>query len=114
MKLQNSVGQTARAGSVLIYFVFAMVILGVIAEVSALVFQNVKLSHRRQDMQAAQQFAEGGASLATAEFATAYTNQNANLVTNLLNNAAGHYAKNNSLSLSSNALTVVERTISSP
>ena len=102
MNLKIAAKPAAQNGSILIYFLFTLVVLGSIAQVSSYVVQNARLGHRRLDMQAAQQFAEGGATLAAGEFAKAYTNKASTLKSNLLNNATGAYTLNSTLGNSTN------------
>lgn len=112
MKSASFQKNRSESGSILVYFVFALVIASAIASVSYLSLTTINIAHRRTDMICATQLAEGGAALACREMEMAYTNRTAKFRNNLLANAAGAYALNSGLS--SEHMKVYERTITAP
>lgn len=111
MKTKQFQKNQAEAGAILIYFIFALVIIASIASVSSLALNTVKLAHRRDDMIRATQLAEGSAALASMELEKAYTNTQP-FAASLVANAAGAYILNTTLG--GGLQKVYERTITSP
>ena len=93
------------------YFIVMVVAVSTIAGLGAYVAQSTNLAHRRNDMIAAIQYAEGGAVTACKDLdgTLTTTKTGGNMNSRLANKG---YAQNNSVSTSSD--TVYERTISSP
>src|SRR6266576_2014026 len=111
MKIESHNLPPTRRGSVMIgYFIIMVVALSTIAGLGAYVAQSTNLAHRRNDMIAAIQYAEGGAVIACKDLSAALTSSKTGNMNSRL--ATRGYAQNNSLTTSSE--TVYERTISSP
>lgn len=99
-------------GSILIYFLFALVIIASIASVAGLAMNAVGLAHRRMDMINATQLAEGGAALACMELEKAYTNSTTTFAASLVANAAGAYTLKTNLG--GGTQKVFQRTVNAP
>ena len=100
-----------EAGSVIAYFLLAIVITSSIAALYAYSVQNLNLTHRRQDLAAAREFSESGTVLGCAALENAFTNTGGTLLTRLVG-APNNFAKNDSLS--SVQTLVYERLFSTP
>lgn len=101
----------AQAGSVIAYFLLAIVIVSAIASLYAYSIQNLNLTHRRQNLAAAHEFAEGGVLVGCAALENAFTNTTGNLLSRL-QAAPNNFARNNSLSDSRQL--VFERVVTAP
>jgi hypothetical protein len=112
MRIESHQTQSARRGSVLIgYFIVMVVAVSTIAGLGAFVAQSTNLAHRRNDMIAAIQYAEGGAVIACRELNAAFTSTNRTLALSTKLVYKG-YTLNSSLSTASQ--NVYQRTIASP
>ncbi len=87
----------SEVGSVIAYFLLAVVITSSIAALYAYSVQNLTLTHRRQDLAAAREFSESGAVLGCVALENAFTNTGGTLLTRLVG-APNNFAKNDSLS----------------
>ena len=96
MKIPRKI-PAAETGSVIAYFLLAVVITSSIAALYGYSIQNVNLTHRRQDLAAAREFAESGTVLGCVALENAFTNTTGNLFTRL-QGAPNNFAKNDSLS----------------
>ena len=85
-----------ESGSIIAYFLFAVVIIGSIASLFAYSVQNLSLTQRRQDLAAAYAYAESGAVIGCAALENAFTNSTGSLVSSL-QAAPNSFAKNNNL-----------------
>jgi len=112
MRINPNPNRRAERGSIVAYFIFLLVMLTALSSVCAFVAQTVSASQRHNDMVQALALAEGGACFAAAELELALTNQSAPFVLNLVNNPAGDYAKNTTLSSSQS--NVYQRIIMAP
>ncbi len=104
--------QRTQQGSILAYFLLVVILVSAIASVGAYLAQTVNVAHRRNDMIAAIQFAQGGAVIACGDLNSAYTNTGAGFPANLVSNLSAPYALDTDLS--TNGMKVYRRTISSP
>lgn len=91
------------------YFILMVVAITAVAGLGAFVAQTTNVAHRRNDMIAAIQFAQGAAVIACRDFNTAITNKNKATVQNLITNG---YSLNTSTGNSSNA--IYQRTLTAP
>ncbi len=112
MKIIPLTSNPSETGSILVYFVFVLVIVSAIASVSAYSLNELGMAHRRTDMINATQLAEGGAGLACAELEKAYMSAASTFTASLGSNAAGAYTLNTSLG--AGVEKVYERTIVAP
>lgn len=103
--------RSGQAGSVIAYFLLAVVIVSAIASLYAYSIQNLNLTHRRQNLAAAREFAEGGVLVGCAALENAFTNTTGNLISRL-QTAPNNFARNNSLSDSRQL--VFERVVTAP
>jgi len=110
MKITIRNSRQRQEGAILVYFIMASIFISAIASLGAYVWTTTNLAHRRGDMIAAEQFAEGGAVIACADLNNAYTNATGVFPANLA--ALSSYALNTSLTTSSQK--VYQRTISAP
>lgn len=101
----------AERGSVIAYFLLAVIILGSIAALFGYSMHNLNLAQRRQDLVAAYQVVESGAVLGCADLERAGTNATGTLAEGLVNNVPP-YALNTTLSSSTEV--VYERTVTAP
>ena len=101
----------AETGSVIAYFLFAVVIIGSIATLYGYSVQNLNLTHRRHDLAAAYEYAEAGTVIGCAALENAFTNSGGNLLSRL-QAAPNSFTKNNDLSTPQQL--VVERLITAP
>lgn len=101
----------AERGSVIAYFLLAVVIIGSIAGLYGYSMHNLSLAQRRQDLVAAYQVVESGAILGCVDLERAGTNTSGTLAGGLLNNAPP-YALN--ATLSSSTEVVYERVVTAP
>ena len=92
------------------YFIVMVVAVSTIAGLGAYVAQSTNLAHRRNDMIAAIQYAEGGAVIACTDLNAAITNKTGTLGDRLVANRG--YTLNSSVGTGSER--VYQRTISSP
>ena len=107
MRIASYQTRPARRGSVMIgYFIVMVVTVSTIAGLAAFVAQSTNLAHRRNDMIAAIQYAEGGAVIGCGDLNVAISNRTGTLSAKLQNKG---YAMNDSLSTSSQL--VFERTM---
>jgi hypothetical protein len=111
VRIQTLPHRRSEEGSILAYFVILIVIVSVLASVSALVMQTVTVSHRRSDMVSAAELAEGGASLAAADLENAMS-RSGTLSSNLVSNPSGSYTLDSELSSTSS--NVYKRVIATP
>ncbi|GDY23653.1 hypothetical protein LBMAG56_50000 [Verrucomicrobiota bacterium] len=101
----------SAAGSVIAYFLFAIVIIGSIATLYAYSVQNLNLTHRRHDLAAAYEYAEAGTVIGCTALENAFTNSGGNLLSRL-QAAPNSFTKNNDLSTPQQL--VFERLITAP
>ena len=74
MRIESHDPQQTRRGSVMIgYFIVMVVTISTIAGLGAYVAQSTSVAHRRNDMIAAIQYAEGGAVIACTDLNAAIT-----------------------------------------
>lgn len=106
--------QTKREeGSILVFFLFTVVILMSIAGIASYHAGMTRLAHRRVDMVQATQIAEGSAAIACAEVQWAVTNRGfSSFAAALEGNPAGAYSLNATLSNSTNL--IYSRIVSAP
>lgn len=97
-----------QGSATIFYMLLMLVVISLLAAAMTYVSGSVRLEHRRYDLQAAQQYAEGGAVIACDELSTAF-GKSGTLATNV--GTAG-YTLNSTLSTSST--NVYQRTISTP
>lgn len=109
MKATTPQPSHSETASILVYFIFVLVIVSAIASVSAFTVNAVSLAHRRTDMIGATQLAEGGAASACTELEKAYTNSVYPFASAL---GTGGYTLNTSLG--AGVQKVYERTITTP
>jgi hypothetical protein len=96
-------------GSILGYFIMAMVFAAIIADVGAYVVQTVNIAHRRNDMISAGQYAQGGVAIACTDLNAAFLNKTAGgFRDNLIRSFSYTPVSSNSTA------AVYQRTISSP
>ena len=100
-----------ESGSIIAYFLFAVVIIGSIASLFAYTAQNLSLTHRRQDLAAAYAYAEAGAVIGCVALENAFTNSTGSLVSSL-QAAPNSFAKNNNLCTAQQL--VFERLVTAP
>jgi hypothetical protein len=96
-------------GSAIVFLVLVLVLAWAIAALGYYVTSMLTTQHHRNDWAAAEQYADGGATIACRDVELAYTNHSAATGANLL---TGGYILNTSLTTASS--NVYERTISSP
>ncbi len=107
----SSQNRRSEAGSVIAYFLFAVVITGSIATLYAYSVQNPNLTHRRHDSAAAYAYAEAGTVIGCAALENAFTNSGGNLLSRL-QAAPNLFTKNNDLSTAQQL--VFERLVAAP
>src|SRR5689334_398867 len=113
MRIELRNGKPNQRGSIIIpYFVLLLITASAVAGLGAYVAQTTSIAHRRNDMIAAIQYAQGGAVIACRDLNSAATNKTGTFSVNIQNNASGHYALNSGLSTSTQK--VYERTINAP
>lgn len=112
MKINLRVRYHSEAGSILVFFVFAVIVFSMIAGVVSYHTQMMALAHRRADMIDATQLAEGAAALASAEVEKAVTNSVLTFAKALEANSAGAYRKDSTLSNSK--MLVYTRVVTAP
>src|ERR1041385_3156659 len=98
-------------GSILVYFIAVGIVAVAIASACTYVTVTTRLTHRRSDMIAATQYAQGGAVLACSDLNSAMTNT-ASSVFSALTSLSTPYTLSSTLSTSSQK--TYTRTISSP
>jgi hypothetical protein len=108
--LQNS--KRREDGSILAYLIILVIAATAIASVGAYIAQTTKISHRRSDMVAANQYAIAGAVIACSDLNSAVTNGGSGTLGTRLTALSTPYSLNASLGGSNQ--TVYLRTISSP
>jgi hypothetical protein len=111
MKTNPVKARRTEQGSILAYFLLVVILVIAIASVGAYVAQTSNVVHRRNDMIAAIQFAQGGAVVACEDANSAYTNAGAGFPGNLASNSPSYTLD---ASLSTNQWRVYRRTISAP
>src|SRR5216117_2526681 len=80
MKIGSHDRRPTRRGSVMIgYFIVMVVAVSTIAGLGAFVAQSTSLAHRRNDMIAAIQYAEGGVVIGCSNLNTAFTSRTGTL-----------------------------------
>jgi hypothetical protein len=109
MKIVSSCKTQRQQGNILAYLILLMVLAAAIASVGAYVAQTTNVAHRRSDMIAAQQYAQGGATIGCADLNAAYMNQTNSFPNNL---ATGSRPYTLNAGLSTGSLKVYERTVS--
>ena len=107
----SSQNRPSEAGSVIAYFLFAIVIIGSIATLYGYSVQNLNLTHRRHDSAAAYAYAEAGTVIGCAALENAFTNSGGNLLSRL-QAAPNSFTKNNDLSTAQEL--VFERLVTAP
>ena len=100
-----------EGGSVIAYFLLAVIIAGSIAGLYGYAIHNLSLAQRRQDLVAAYQVAESGTIIDCADLERASTNATGTVAEALVNNFPP-YALNSTLSSSTEA--VYERIVTAP
>lgn len=98
-------------GSVIAYFLLAVIILGSIAALFGYSMQNLSLAQRRQDLVAAYQVVESGAILGCTDLERAGTNTSGTLGDALLNNVPPYVFN---ATLGSSTEVVYERIVTAP
>ena len=109
MRITELRTRRGEQGSIIAYFIFLLVVVTSIASVCAFVSQTLRITHRRNDMIQAIALAQGGGTLAAAEFQGALTNQAQTLAANLAT-----YGYSKSTALSSSKSNVYQRIITAP
>lgn len=108
----NKNKQRTRGVSI-VFFILVMVLVWSIAAMAFYVTSNSTLQHRRNDMLAATEYADGGAVIACRELELAFTNNIAGTTffSRLTTNAAGAYSL---VSVTNASSLVYQRTITTP
>jgi hypothetical protein len=112
MRIATANRKRHEEGSILAYFMILMITAVGIASVAAYVTQTTRLSQRRSDMAAANQFAIGGAVIACCDFNSVLTNTSNGSLVSKFGKLDNKYKRNNGLGSSTN--DVYECTLSSP
>src|SRR6267378_2936225 len=100
MRTTSNIQPRTRQGSILAYFLLVVVLVSAIASVGAFLAQTVNVAHRRNDMIAAQQFAQSGAVIACGDLNSAYTSPGTGFPGNLATNLLAPYDLDTALSTS--------------
>src|SRR5205085_341401 len=87
-----------QQGSILAYFILVLIIVSAIASVGAYVAQTANVTHHRNDMISAIEFAHGGAVIACGDLDSAYTNKGTGFPDNLMTNLSAPYTLDTALS----------------
>ena len=111
MKTKQGQARRTEQGSILAYFLLVVIIVIAIASVGAYLAQTSNVVHRRNDMIAAIQFAQGGAVVVCGDVNSSYLTPGAGFPANLATNSPP-YTLNAALSTAGQK--VYTRTISSP
>ena len=101
-----------ETGAITAYFILLLLLMAVIAGLCTAVTSSIRISNRRANIAQSLHFAEGGASVAAAEVERAFTNRMGSFVSNLVNNPAGGYALDGTLTTAGHR--VYKRTIAAP
>ena len=102
----------ADTGAITAYFILLLLLMAVIAGLCTAVTNSIRMSNRRANVAQALHFAEGGAAVAAAELELAYTNRTGSFLSNLVNNAAGAYAPD--ATLTTGSWRVYKRSVGAP
>tara|TARA_B110000977_G_scaffold184434_1_gene248144 strand:- start:641 stop:1573 length:933 start_codon:yes stop_codon:yes gene_type:complete len=98
MKSQTHFPEKSQQGSIIVYVLVAMVLLGTIGSIGTHVTQQTKVTSRQTQLAKAYQFADGGASIATYDLNRAFTSNANDIATGLTEDEEFPYALSNSLS----------------
>ena len=112
MKPQTYSLGKSQQGSIIVYVLVAIVLLGMIGSVGALVTQQTRVTLRQTQLAKAYQFADGGASIATGDLNRAYDSNANDIGTELINDDEFPYTLSSSLSTEDEFCYV--RTIGAP
>ena len=112
MKPQTYSLEKSQQGSIIVYVLVAIVLLGMIGSVGALVTQQTRVTLRQTQLAKAYQFADGGASIATGDLNRAYDSNANDIGTELINDDEFPYTLSSSLSTEDEFCYV--RTIGAP
>lgn len=98
MKSQTHFPEKSQQGSIIVYVLVAIVLLGMIGSVGALVTQQTRVTLRQTQLAKAYQFADGGASIATYDLNRAFTSNANDIATGLTEDEEFPYVLSSSLS----------------